>query len=171
MRGALIVALGALVLAAAGCGGGKSGTSGKHGHHGHPSAGPRLTKAQYQAKLTKIVHEATVAQTAISSAAERSRSVADVEVAVRGYASAGDHFASELESLNPPADTAEANAELARGERDNANETRAVLKKLSTFKTAHQALVYLGSLAQSNGSKEINAALTTLKALGYATGT
>jgi hypothetical protein len=171
MRGVLIVALCALALAATGCGSSKPGASSTPSTSTTTSSGPRLSKAQYQARLTNIFQETRTVQSEILHAAETAKHVADVEAAVRVYATSGDHFASELEALNPPADAVVANAELARGERDNARETRAVLAKLSTFKTAHQALAYLDTLGQGNGSKEIDAALKTLKELGYATGT
>lgn len=158
MRGVLIGALCALMLGAAGC-----------GSSGHAS-GPQLTKAQYQAKLTQIGKEAGKAQSAISKAAESAKSVSDVQAAVRRYADAGDHFASELEALNPPSDAAAANAALARGEHDNADETRAILGKLSAFKTAHAALAYLGTLKPRKGGQEIDAALAKLRDLGYSTG-
>lgn len=156
MKAFTIIALCAVTLGLAACGG--------------SGGGPQLTKAQYKAKLAQIGQEATKAQSGISKAAETAKTVADVEDAVRRYAAAGDHFASELEALNPPAEAAAANTQLARGERDNADETRAILKKLATFKTAHQALAYLGTLKQRNGGKEIDAALKTLQALGYAPG-
>lgn len=158
MKGIAALVLCAFALAVAGCG----GSSG--------STGPRLSKAAYQKQLAKISTEVRSAQQSIAQDASSAKTVAQLQDVVRRYADAGDRFGTQLGNLNPPADAAKANAELAQGEHDNASDTKAVIPNLSKFKTVQQALSYLGAHAPTNGSKEITKALDTLKRLGYTVG-
>jgi len=153
MKGLAVIALCALALGVAGCGG----------------AG-RLSKAAYQGQLTKIAAQAKSDQSSIAQAASSAKTVPQLQSAVRKFADAGDRFGDELAKLNPPADAEAANAALVKGEHDNATETRSVLPVLSTYKTVQQALGYLQSHGPTKGGAEIQTALAQLKQLGYTVG-
>jgi Flp pilus assembly protein TadD len=164
MRGSL-VALAVVVACAfvvAGCGGsgGKSGSTGSS----------RLSKAAYRSRLKRAAREAGAAQAAVGKAASKAKSVADVQTALRSFAAAYDRLGKQVAGLKAPQDAAAANAELAKGERDDAAETRAIVPKLSKFKTVQQAFGYLQQVGHTKGGAEQDKALATLKTLGYTAG-
>jgi hypothetical protein len=164
MRGSL-VAVAVMVACAsvlAGCGGSGGSSS--------STSSSRLSRAAYRSRLAKVAREAGAAQGAVQKAASRAKSVEDVETALRSFAAAYDRLGNEVAALKAPQDAAAANAELAKGEHDDAAETRAVVPKLSKFKTVQQAFGYLQQLGHTKGGAEQDKALATLKKLGYTTG-
>jgi hypothetical protein len=156
MKGFALIALCALTLAAAGCGGSGGG-------------GP-LSKADYQAQLTKFSTQVRTDQRTIAKAAQSAQTVAQLQAALRSFADSGDRFGDEIAKLKPPANAVAANAELARGAHDTAAATRAVIPTLTAYKTPQAAVAYLQSIGETSGNKEIKTALAKLKALGYKTG-
>jgi hypothetical protein len=58
----------------------------------------------------------------------RANSVASLTSILRKFADSSQRIGQEVSLLKPPANAAAANAELARGERDTANATRAAAK-------------------------------------------
>lgn len=77
---------------------------------------------------------------------------------------------AEVSKLSAPADAEAADAELARGEHDDATEIRALLPKLAKFKSVQQAFGYLQRLGHTKGGQEEDEALAKLKSLGYTRG-
>jgi hypothetical protein len=96
--------------------------------------------------------------------------VADVQKALRKFAAAEDKLGNEVAAIKAPKDADAANAELAKGEHDDAAEIRHVIPKLSKFKSVQQAFAYLQQLGHTKGGAEEDKALATLKKLGYTTG-
>jgi len=142
-----------LTLAAAACGGG-SGES----------------KAAYRSDLAKIAKDAEAAHQRVEQGAPTAKTVAQVQALLRRFASDEDTIGDEVSKLNPPKDAAAANAELARGQHDDADEIRAFLPKLAKFTSVQQAFAYLQGIGKTKGGQEGDAALTKLKQLGYTSG-
>jgi hypothetical protein len=55
------------------------------------------------------------------------------------FATAEDRIGDDVSKLKVPADAKAANAELARGQHDDATEIRALLPKLAKYKSVQQA--------------------------------
>lgn len=163
MRGSLVaVAIVVACASLAGCG----GTSGSTGS----TSTSRLSKAEYRKQLAKVAREAATAQGAIGKAASKAKTVGDVQTALRSFAAAYDRLGNEVAALKAPADAQAANAELAKGEHDDAAETRAIIPKLSKYKSVQQAFGYLQQIGHTKGGAEQDKAIATLKKLGYTTG-
>jgi hypothetical protein len=142
-----------LTLAAAGCGGG-GGES----------------KAAYRSDLAKIAKDAEAAHQRVEQGAPAAKTVTQVQALLRRFASDEDTIGDEVSKLNPPKDAAAANAELARGQHDDADEIRAFLPKLAKFTSVQQAFAYLQGIGKTKGGREGDEALTKLKQLGYTSG-
>ena len=110
--------------------------------------GNGVSKTEYQNELAKISKQA----------------------ALRQFAGAEDRLGDEISKLKVPNDAKAANAELARGQHDDADEIRALLPKLSKYKSVQDALTSLQRLGSSRGGREGDEALTKLKQLGYTSG-
>ena len=93
-----------------------------------------------------------------------------MQAVLRRFAAAEDRLGDEVSKLKAPSDAEAANAELARGEHDDAAEIRALLPKLSRYKTVQQAFGFLQRLGHTKGGREEDAALAQLKKLGYTQG-
>ena len=153
-RGWRLAAVGALVLAGAGCGGGNG----------------RLSSADYKQELAMISKQSDAAHGAVEQGAPNAKTVAQVQAVLRRFASAEDRIGDEVSKLKAPSDAEAANSELARGEHDDASEIRAVLPKLARFKTVQQAFGYLQQLGGTKGGQEQDHAIGQLKKLGYTGG-
>jgi hypothetical protein len=148
MTGARVVALSlaALLVALAGCG----------------SSPKTVTKAQYQAQLTKSGRAITIAGQQLGKVitiAEFNGAVSDLQKALRD----GE---KNLKGLQPPANTQAPNKQLAQAFGDLADALEAVkeARRVSILK-AREALAKLGgSTAIKNG----RAAIQKLNQLGYA---
>jgi hypothetical protein len=152
MRGVWVLVLSAVVVGAAGCGGGG------------------VSKAAYRNGLAKIAKESDAAHGALEQGAAKAKSVAQVQKLLQTFATAEDRLGDEVAKLKAPSDATAANAELARGEHDDAAEIRAVVPKLSKFKTVQQVFGYLQNLGHTTGGREEDDALAKLKKLGYTKG-
>jgi hypothetical protein len=148
------VALCVVAVGVAGCGG---------------SSG-RLSKDAYRSELAKIAKQVNAAHAAVGRDAPKAKRVPQVQGVLRRYAAAESRFATEVSKLKAPKDAEAANAELARGERDDASEIRAVLPKLSKFKSVQQAFGFLQQLGHTKGGREQDEAVAQLKRLGYTKG-
>jgi hypothetical protein len=154
MRRILIfLALCSLAIGVAGCGG-SSGAS----------------KDTYRRELAKISKQAGAAHRKLEKGAPAATSVAQVQTLLRQFAAAEDRIGTEVSKLQVPKDARAANAELAKGQHDDAAEIRAIVPKLSKFKNVQQAFGYLQRLAGSKGGREGDEALAKLKQLGYTNG-
>lgn len=89
---------------------------------------------------------------------------------LRRYGAAEDRIGNEVSKLKAPKNADAANAELARGEHDDAAEIHALLPKLAMFKTVQQAFGYLQKIGHTKGGQEQDEAIAKLKKLGYTTG-
>jgi hypothetical protein len=160
-KGILVLSSSCVVaLAVGGCGGGGSGSS----------TTSRLSKAAYRSQLAKISKQADAAHGAIEKGGPSATKVSQVQALLRRYAAAEARIGNEVAKLKAPADAEAANAELARGERDDAAEIRALLPKLSKYKTVQQAFGFLQKLGHTKGGQEQDEALGKLKKLGYTSG-
>jgi hypothetical protein len=163
VRGGLlcIAALAVLLLAACGGSGGSSSTQQKQ---------EQLTAAQYRAKLAKVKVEAAGAQAHVGEGLQ-STTVTDLKQKVDAFATATQRIGDEIAALNPPANAAAANTELAQGFHDIATATRAASAKVAAMKTAQAGISYLEhARGPVKGGHEVDQALTKLKNLGYTTG-
>jgi hypothetical protein len=143
-----------LAAGIAGCGGGSG----------------RLSSSDYKAELAKISKQSDAAHAAVEQGAPKATTVAQVQTVLRRFAGSEDRIGDEVSKLKPPANAAAANAELARGEHDDASEIRAVLPKLAKFKSVQQAFGYLQQLGSTKGGHEEDQAIGELKKLGYTSG-
>lgn len=143
-----------LLLLLAACGGGGNGVS----------------KTDYQNELAKISKQAGTAHAQLERAGPTATTVAQLQTALRQFAGAEDRLGDEISKLKVPNDAKAANAELARGQHDDADEIRALLPKLSKYKSVQDALTSLQRLGSSRGGREGDEALTKLKQLGYTSG-
>jgi hypothetical protein len=148
-----VIALALLCVIVAGCGG-----------------GGRLSRSEYHARLAALANESNAAQANAQQLFE-AESVGDLQSRLRQFADAEDRIGDKVDDLKPPKDAEAANAELARGFHDTASEIRDVVPGLSKFSLPAFAIRSLrGSLANSNGSREVADGLAKLKKLGYAKG-
>jgi predicted small secreted protein len=152
-RALIILVLASLAVDVAACGG-SSGAS----------------KDKYRSDLAKIAKESGTAHAALEGGAPKATSVAQVQTLLTRFAAAEDKIGDEVAKLNPPDDAKAANAQLAKGQHDDADEIRAIVPKLSRFKSVQQAFGYLQKLAGSKGGREGDEALKKLKQLGYTNG-
>ena len=152
----LFLVLCALMGTVAGCGGG--------------SGSDRLSAAAYKAQLAKISKQADVAHRAVDHGAPSAKTVAQVQTLLSHYGAAEARIGAEVSKLKAPNNAEAANAELARGERDDAAEIKALLPKLAKFKTVQQAFAYLQKLGHTKGGQEQDEAISKLKTMGYTTG-
>jgi hypothetical protein len=150
-----------LALGLSGCGGGsKSGST----------TGDRLSAVAYKAQLAKISKQADAAHNAVDRGAHSAKTVAQVQTLLRHYGAAEARIGTEVSKLKAPQNAEAANAELARGERDDAAEIQALVPKLAKFKTVQQAFAYLQQLGHTKGGQEQDDAISKLKKLRYTTG-
>jgi hypothetical protein len=156
MRGVLFfLVCCSLAVGLAGCGG---------------SGGNGVSKAEYQSELAKISTQAGAAHQAVEQGAPQAATVAQLQTLLRQFASAEQRIGDEVANLKVPSDAKAANAELAKGQHDDAAEIRAVLPQLAKYKTVHQAFGLLERLGSTKGGREGAAALAELKQLGYTGG-
>lgn len=158
--GALIFGFCVLALGLAGCGSSSGGGS----------TNDRLSAAAYKARLAKISKQSDAAHGAIDRGAPSAKTVAQVQTLLRHYGTAEARIGAEVSKLKAPQNAEAANAELARGEREDAAEIQALLPKLVKFKTVQQAFAYLQKLGHTKGGQEQDEAISKLKKLGYTTG-
>ena len=149
----VFLALCSLALAVAGCGGGSG-----------------VSKDEYRSELAQISKDAGKAHHAVEQGAPQATSVAQVQTLLSRFAAAEDRIGDEISKLKVPNDAKAANAELARGQHDDADEIRALLPKLSKFKSPQEVFTYLSGLSSSKGGREGDDALKKLKQLGYTSG-
>jgi hypothetical protein len=93
-----------------------------------------------------------------------------VQTLLRRYGAAEARIGDEVSKLKSPKNAEAANAELARGEHDDAAEIQALLPKLAKFKTVQQAFAYLQKLGHTRGGQEQDEAISKLKKMGYTKG-
>lgn len=129
-----------------------------------------VSKSEYRSELATIAKQSGTAHQKLEKGAPAATSVAQVQALLREFAAAEDRIGNEVAKLKVPADAKAANAELAKGQHDDAAEIRAIIPKLSKFKSVQQAFGYLQRLAGSKGGREGDAALKKLKQLGYTNG-
>jgi hypothetical protein len=152
----IFLALCVLALGVTGCGGG--------------SSSDRLSAAAYKAQLAKISKQADAAHGAVDTGAPKAKTVAQVQTLLSHYGAAEARIGDEVSKLKAPKNAETANAELARGERDDAAEIHGLLPKLAKFKTVQQAFAYLQKLGHTKGGREQDQAISKLKKMGYTTG-
>ena len=155
------------VLLAVGCASSGSASSAPSAATPTPTA---LTAAGYRAALHQVAQEEAAAQQQVQSAFH-AHSVAQVRRALAAFAADQRRAASRVGDLRPPSNAVAANDELAHAFSDNARAVASLVTKLAGTKTVKQALgtIQRDRSAQRVG-REIDAALTKLKKLGYTSG-
>ena len=132
--------------------------------------GNGVSKDEYRTELAKISKDAGAAHAEIEQNAPSATTIAQLQTVLRQFAAAEDRIGDEVSRLKVPDDAKAANAELARGEHDDADEIRVLLPKLAKYKSVQQAFGVLQRLGGSKGGREGDDALAKLKQLGYASG-
>jgi hypothetical protein len=129
--------------------------------------GSRLSASQYKSRLATISHQADTTDGALEKALTAT-TVAQIETRLKTFATADQGLGHEVAALDPPKNAVSANAELARGESDTADEVRAMLPKLKAVSSAKAALTLLNKhLNGAKGPDEVDHALAQLKHEGY----
>jgi hypothetical protein len=132
--------------------------------------GNDVSKAEYRSELTKISKEAGTAHASLERAGPAAKTVAQLQAALRRFAVAENRIGDVIAKLKVPNDAKAANAELARGQHDDAAEIQALLPKLGKYKSVQQAFTALQQLGGTKGGREGDEALAKLKQLGYTNG-
>jgi hypothetical protein len=132
--------------------------------------GNGVSKAEYRSELATISKQAGTAHADVERDAPTAATVTQLQAALRRFATAEDRLGDEVSKLKVPKDAKAANAELARGQHDDADEIRALLPKLAGYKSVRQAFGALQQLGSSKGGREGDEALAKLKQLGYTGG-
>jgi hypothetical protein len=129
-----------------------------------------MSAAAYKQALHRVAVEESRAQQRVKRAFHAHLVVA-VRAGLAHFASDQAHVALRLLKLHPPADADSANELLAKAFADNARATRSLVARLAHAKSVKQArrIVSHDAVARRVGN-EIDAALKTLRNLGYATG-
>lgn len=132
--------------------------------------GGRLSASAYRSRLAQISHKADKAQSQVEQGLH-AKTVGALRARLSAFAASSQQLGDEVAALKPPKNAEVANAELARGEHDTANATRAVLPKLASMTSVKAALAFLQrSQGNAKGGHELDDALTKLKQLGYTKG-
>jgi hypothetical protein len=143
----LLVTLAAVSLLLAGCGGGGS----KSGYGNTTAAtttvikpgGKPLTKAAYQAKLQALAKDIS-SKLQSSSSSSKGPSKADIAAAKTAL----NHFADELEQVNPPTEVKQAHLLLIQALRQFSNDVEGIFNNVSKAKSASDAIAaFLGAPA------------------------
>src|SRR5712691_10748736 len=160
MRALVAVALAALTLVVAACGGTSSrSTSGTE-------ASAALTKAQYLAMLKRANARVTKVEGAAEQGLSPGATPAHVKALLRAWAHTETQLGRSFGSVRPPATAASANALLARGEIAFGAELADAANHLPQ-KTAAIGPYLQRTLGHARGAGMINRALAKLKAAGY----
>jgi hypothetical protein len=150
---ALLLGVCMLTFAVAGCGGGSSDA--------------RLSESAYKTKLAAILKQVGTAHDDLARGAGQSTSISQVQAVLRRYTRTEQRIGDEVSKLKPPANAEAANAQLGRGQRDEAAQIEALLPGLVKYKTVQEAFAYLQTVGHTKGGKEQVAAFAKLKKLGY----
>ena len=130
----------------------------------------RLSAKDYRSRLATIGQEANKAQADVEKGLHAT-SVADLGGILENFADADQRLGDEVSALKPPKDAEAANAELAQGEHDLADEARSAAVALANIKTPKAALALLNTRLQgAKGAQELDHGLTELKKKGYTKG-
>jgi hypothetical protein len=131
----------------------------------------RLSGAAYKKQLAALSRQDDKAHANVDSL-PHAKSVAQMTAGLTAFAAGEKRIGAEVAALKPPKDAEAANSQLARGFSDSATEITQVLAAIKPAKTPRQALQVIGKQFGSGtqGGKELDAALTQLKKLGYAKG-
>ena len=149
MRGGVVIVV-AVVLLLAACGGSS-----------------RLSAGAHRAQLAKVKQQSNSAQAQVAQGLQ-AKTVAELRQRLDTFAAASQRIGDEVAKLKAPKNAEAANAELAQGERDTAQATRAASAAIAKLKTPKAGLAYLQkSLGNAKGAHELGDAVTKLTTLGY----
>ena len=134
-----------------------------------PSSAP-LTAAQYRAKLAEFSRREDKVHGLVDKVmGAKKKTVLAIRIALTVFANDQQSFGDQVAAITPPKNATKANALLARGAHDTANELRPLLAKLAKVKSVGAAMALIGKGAPKGGA-EVDRALGKLKKLGYTKG-
>jgi hypothetical protein len=129
----------------------------------------RLSAEDYRARLATLEKQNAQPHRDVAKAL-KANSVAEIRAGLTRYADANRQLGESVADLKPPADAEQANAQLAQGFQDVAEQISAVEAKLSGITDPKAALkLVIQSLGDASGGREIDQALSGLEELGYTT--
>lgn len=127
----------------------------------------RLSAEDYRARLAALEQREEKAHADVEKAFSAT-SVAEISARLSRFADEQEGVGDEVESLEPPEDAESANAQLASGAHQLADEIRAVVEDLSGVKSPKAAQKLIDQrLGDAAGSRDVDEALSELKELGY----
>jgi hypothetical protein len=132
--------------------------------------GSRLSQDAYRTKLAQVRQEATSAQASVAKGLQ-AKTLAELRGRLDAFADSTQRIGDEVAKLKPPANAEAANTELADGLHETARATRDASKQIAGLHTPREAISYLEhSPLNQKGAHQVDEALTTLKRLGYTSG-
>ena len=153
MRGVALCIAACAVLLLAACGGGS-----------------RLSQDAYRTKLAQVKQEAASAQAGVAKGLQ-AKTLAELRGRLDAFAESTQRIGDEVANLKPPQNADAANTELADGLHETARATRDASKQITGLHTPREAISYLeNSSLNKKGARQVDEALTTLKQLGYTSG-
>jgi hypothetical protein len=138
---------------------------GSNGNNGETTT--TMTAQQYKAFLHRISHREDQAHQVLDQSLH-AKSLTDIEHALTSFADDQGSVAGQLSQVTPPTNARAANAALIKGLNDTATGIRAVLPQVAAAGTPQAALKAMqAAKAPQQAGQEVDAALATLKKLGY----
>jgi hypothetical protein len=164
----LVVVLLLCLWGVAGCGSPGTPTRSTPATSGATSA---MSGRAYRNFLQHLSHQEDKAHRAVDSALHAG-SVATMRKGFLGFAADQQRVSEELSSITPPRNAATANAALAHAFALNHTAIRQLVTAMARATTTKQALsIVMSAQGPQRSGREIDAALSSLKKLGYTSGT
>lgn len=127
----------------------------------------RLSAGDYRGRLSALEKREEKAHRDVEKAFSAT-TVSEIKTRLSRFADDQEAVGDEVEGLKPPEDAEPANAQLASGSHQLADEIRAVVKDLPGARNPKAALRLVDKrLSHAAGSRKLDQALTKLKKLGY----
>lgn len=119
--------------------------------------------------MAAVLKQVGTAHDDLARGAAQATSIAQVQAVLRRYARTEQRIGDDVSKLKAPANAETANAQLARGQHDEAAQIQVLVPVLVKYKTVRDAFAYLQTVGHTKGGREQVAAFAKLKKLGYAT--
>lgn len=129
----------------------------------------RLSAEEYRARLATLEKQNAQPHRDFAKAL-KANSVAEIRAGLTEYADANRQLGDSVADLKPPENAEPANAQLAEGFHDAAEQISALVAKLSGITDPKAALKLVNqSFGDASAGREIDQALSKLEELGYTT--